>query len=351
MKKVVDFPGSIGTVRNFVSVLREISFDEVRDQAETIPRLLILAPTTAAARDLGLRLTGPAGELAITARELLNPPADLDRFDAIVVHDPALTGASRTIRDRLLTMGAAATVHVFDDRLVATDLALEQLRQAIVRAAPDRAPAFGRAFPVFRPAAARAVINETSLANAQFALISNIPAVIPVFGGIAAASADFIVLTKNQVMMMFKLGAMYGRDVHDQVEIIKELAPVVGAGFIWRSLARGAASFLPFAAGTLPKVGIAYAGTMAIGLAAEYYYRTELRPTREQLRVFKNHAVDVVRRIPLPVLQQKLGASTNVIEVKGTAQPGASQPPPVVYLPPPESTATDTDESTTGSAV
>ena len=334
MNKLFAPTGALGTVRNFVDVLREISFDEVRDQAESLPRLLVLAPTAAEARELGLRLTGPSGELAITARELDRALADLERFDAIVVHDPMHTGAARTLRDRQSSTGNTSIVHAFDDRTVATDLAVENLRRAIVRAAPDRAPAFGRAFPVFRATAARAVINETAVANAQFALISNIPAVIPIIGGIAAASADFIVLTKNQVMMMYKLGAIYGRDVHDQVAIIQELAPVVGAGFLWRSIARSAASFLPFAAGTMPKVAIAYAGTMAVGLAAEYYYRTDLRPSREQLAGFQRQAMDLLRRLPIPGLQRKDGASDGVIDVADTLKP-TTEPPAMRHLLPP----------------
>lgn len=325
MKKAVESSGSLGTVRNFVSVLREISFDEVRDQAQTIPRLLILAPTSGEARELGLRITGHAGEVAITARELGSLPNDLDRFEAIVVHDPLSTGVARSLQDRQVATLGSSVVQSYDDLRGSTDLALEHVRTNIVRAAPDRAPAFGRAFPAFRPAAARAVINESSIANAQFALISNIPAVLPIIGGIAAAGADFIVLTKNQVMMMYKLGAMYDRELTDQFAIIQELAPVVGAGFLWRSLARGAASFLPFAAGTIPKVAIAYAGTMAIGLAAEYYYRTNLRPSRAQLRAFQRQAMQLVRRLPRPMLPQRARPSDALTEV-----------PPIVYLPPPE---------------
>lgn len=331
-------------VRTFVSVLREISFDDVRADAETIPRLLVMAPTVAEARDLGLRLIGNNGDLAITARELSSPPPELERYDAIIVHDPAQLGVARTLRDRQIETGAAQTVHVFDDRLTSTDMALESLRSAIVRAVPDRAPAFGRAFPVFRPAASRAVINETSIANGQFALVSNIPALLPLFGGLASATADFIVLTKNQVMMIYKLGAIYGRDLSDQFKIIQELAPVVGAGFIWRSLARSAVTMLPFAAGTIPKVGIAYAGTMAVGLAADYYYRTDMRPTRAQLRAFQRQAVEIVKRIPLPVLQGRIKQQDDASGLDALDSGSASKPAQVLYLPTPDQRSARDDD-------
>ena len=105
-------------------------------------------------------------------------------------------------------------------------------------------------------------------------MVSNIPAILPVVGNIAAAGADFIVLTKNQVMMLYKLAAVYGRDLRDQRTILQDVLPVVGAGLIWRTAARQAATWLPFAAGTIPKLAIAYVGTMAVGRAAEFYYRT-----------------------------------------------------------------------------
>ncbi|MBA2519147.1 MAG: hypothetical protein H0V24_05740 [Chloroflexia bacterium] len=328
--------GSLFAIRNFVNVLKEISFDEVREQAETLPRLLVLAPTTAGARDLGLRLTGHTGELAITARELSAPPADLDRFDAVIVFDPAGTGVARSIRDRQMLASGVSAVQSYSDDRSDSEVALESLRHSIVRAALDRAPAFGRAFPVFRPAAARAVVNEASMANAQFALISNIPALIPIVGGLASAGADLIVLTKNQMMMMYKLGAMNGRDLHDQLAIIQELVPVVGAGFLWRSLARGASSMLPFAAGTIPKVGIAYAGTMAMGLAADYYYRTGLRPTRDQLKGFQRQATKIFRRLPLPLIRQRSTDDASVIETTGSVKTDQASQFPIRQLSPPD---------------
>ena len=315
-------PAALGNVRNFVNVLREISFEEVRDQAETMPQVLVLGASAAAARELGLALTGGAGELAITARDLATPPTDLDRFDAIVVSDPLQTGLARTLRDRQMAANGVSTVVSPEGPDPADPATLEALRVTIVRLNPDRAPAFGRAFPIFRPAAVKTVVNETAMANAQFALLSNIPALLPIVGGIAAASADFIVLTKNQLMMMYKLGAIYDRDLSDQFAIIQELVPVVGAGFVWRSVARGAASFLPFAAGTLPKVGVAFVGTMIVGHAADYYYRTALRPSRQQLQAFREQATELLRRIPVPVLRNlPRGQWEDAIEAEGRVKP------------------------------
>ena len=114
------------------------------------------------------------------------------------------------------------------------------MRADILKRNAERAPAFGRALPVFRAAAAKQVIDETAAANAQFSLVSNIPTILPVIGNIAAAGADFIVLTKNQVMMLYKLAAVFGRDLRDQRGILQDVLPVVGAGLVWRTVARQA---------------------------------------------------------------------------------------------------------------
>jgi uncharacterized protein (DUF697 family) len=292
--------GPVGTVRNFLSVLREVSFDELREQAELTPRVLVVGQDEEAARRLGEALVGGDGAGALTARSLDAGAGVAGRFDAVVVHDPGRTGAVERLRHAILAEGGPPPVFAFEGTGPEDAPALEALRRRITDRLPERAPAFGRAFKPFRAAAVRAVVDETSKANAQFALVSNIPAVVPIVGSFAAAGADFLVLTKNQLLLMFKIAAIHGRDLHDQMGILQELIPVVGAGLVWRTVAREAASFVPFAAGTLPKVAIAYAGTVSVGRAADYYYRTSRKPSRRQLEGYYRQAAEAVRKLPLP---------------------------------------------------
>src|SRR5262249_50706638 len=79
------------------------------------------------------------------------------------------------------------------------------------------------------------VIDETARANAKFALVSSLPGAIPIIGSLMAAGADMLILTKNQVVMVFKIAAIHDRDIHDQWQILREITPVVGAGFFWRT--------------------------------------------------------------------------------------------------------------------
>jgi uncharacterized protein (DUF697 family) len=289
---------AVSNVRNFIDVMKEISFDEVRDNAERMPRIAVVAATAEIAAEIGAALTGVTGSPAISTDLLDAKSIDLDRADVIVVHDPT-SGATFA---RLRGLAPKGGVGVFDlPSFEPHNLeSIDQLRTRIARQLPDLAPSLGRWFRPFRAAAAKAVIDESAKVNAQFALVSNIPSAIPIVGSFAAAGADFLFLTKNQLMLIYKLAAIHDRDLHDRGKIMREMVPVVGAGFGWRTLAREATSFIPLAAGTIPKVAIAYSGTMATGWAAEFYYRYGKKPTTAQWKAYLAGAMDAVKDIKLP---------------------------------------------------
>ena len=311
--------GALDSMRTMLGVLREVSLDEIRHQAETTPRLLFVAPTADDAGRLGLAVTGPEGQTATMVRTVDEPIGAVGRLDAAVIWDPERTGAGSRVAEALRFESPPVPIVRFEGSSPADQNAVDRLRADIVKRNPERAPAFGRALPAFRPAAAKQVIDETSAANAQFSLVSNIPTILPIVGNIAAAGADFIVLTKNQVMMLYKLAAVFGRDLRDQRGILQDVLPVVGAGLLWRTVAREAATMLPFAAGTIPKVAIAYVGTTAVGRAAEFYYRTGLKPTRSQMDQFARQATELLRQRDLPGVRR-------VLKKNGSVSGGAGVP-------------------------
>ncbi len=288
---------AVGSVRNFMNLVKEVNFDEIRDRAEQAPRILMVARTDAEAGEGTDSLfgEGTGGYVDVRAGERADQ-VDPSRYDTVIVWDPAGTGLFEQVRKQA---GHGRTSNLYHLGASGVD-AVTKLRMAIVMGNPDLAPAFGRWFVPFRAPAVHAIIDGTAKANAKFAFVSNVPSIVPLFGGLISASADLIVLTKNQIMMAYKLAAANGRDLSDQTGIVRELAPVVGAGFVWRSVAREATSFLPFMAGTIPKVGIAFAGTYSVGLAADYYYRFGKKPTRDQMRAFSQQAVKLAASIPLP---------------------------------------------------
>ena len=52
------------------------------------------------------------------------------------------------------------------------------------------------------------------------------------------------------------------------------------------------------AAGTIPKVVIAYAGTYSAGRAADFYYRFGKKPSAEQLSAFTKQASEIAKQLP-----------------------------------------------------
>lgn len=308
--------GPIGSLKNLMALVKEINFDEVRERAETPPRLLVVGTTQAAAEQAAARLFGDEGKRYVDAVVANGSLTDLGRYDAVVVVGAAGTGLVDRIRREYPTVGHPAPVLALagsDDRSV------DRCRAAIVSADPDLAPAIGRFLPACRKAAAKAIIDETSKANAQFSAVSNISSVVPVVGTLVAVGADMVILTKNQLMMVYKLAAVNGRDLHNQMHIFRELIPVVGAGFLWRTAAREATSLIPLAAGTIPKVAIAYVGTVTVGRAADFYYQTGQKSTKSQIEAFKQQALESLSNLPLP---------------KGTGKPDDASAPDARALPP-----------------
>src|SRR5690606_11526870 len=98
---------------------------------------------------------------------------------------------------------------------------------------------------------------------------------------------------------------------------------LVGAGFLWRTAAREAASFIPFAAGTIPKVGIAFVGTMTVGKAADYYYRFGKKPSKSQLDQFKEQASALLERLPFMKNEEKKDEQQTTVEAVSVSPNGS----------------------------
>lgn len=292
--------GAVGTVRSFMNVVKDIDFEEVRNNAEQVPSILVLASDTELVQEAANLLFGEDDRNGVVARAWMDAEQGFDpaRYDVVIVYDPNSTGLFDTVRMATANRRDTANIFFLSANLTVGANPVQDVRFEILEMLPEMAPAFGRFHPLWRKAAVNAIVDQTSRANAQFALISNIPAIIPVLGGLISASADLLVLTKNQVMMCYKIAAAHGEDLENQFAIVRELTPVVGAGFLWRTAAREAASFVPFAAGTIPKVVIAFAGTLTMGKAADFYYQYGSKPSRQQLDRIRIQALDLASKVP-----------------------------------------------------
>jgi uncharacterized protein (DUF697 family) len=176
----------------------------------------------------------------------------------------------------------------------------------VIEALTDRRIALARGFPLFRIAVARDLIEDTSRANASYALGSGLAEVIPALD-IPFNVADAVVLTKNQALMAYKLGLALGLSPRWQ-DHVAQLSGVVGAGFLWRQVARQLVGLVPVW-GIIPKVAVAYAGTYAVGEAILYWYRTGHKLTGSGMRQVyadalargRKAALGLVERAPNPL--------------------------------------------------
>lgn len=311
----------VPAVGDLISVVRELSFDELRDEAQQPPRLLLIGTDRALTEALRDTLAGGTGGSLIDASLADSLPSYLDSYDGIVLvnlspaerNRPAIRQLLQDVETagRTLTFQMPPAIGAGSDTLL-PETAVEELRGRIITRLSHRQLALGRYLPAFRKQVAASVINQTSRANAEFALLSNLPAMIPLVGNLMAVGADFLVLTKNQLMLIYKLAAIHGRDLGQPGRIYAEMLPVVGAGILWRTVARELSALIPFAAGTIPKVLIAYAGTAVAGQAANFYYVQGERPSREQIHQYYLRAAEIARTLPLP--GRGLGDRGKVIE-------------------------------------
>ncbi|MHB1414459.1 MAG: hypothetical protein ACYC1C_04335 [Chloroflexota bacterium] len=167
----------------------------------------------------------------------------------------------------------------------------------LVRTLPNKALAMARHLAPLRSDTAEEIIRQTTRVNAEFALLSNLPANIPVLGTLMGAGADLLVLTKNQAMMVLKLAAVYGRDLDDKWRLAAEIIPVIGAAFAWRTIARLVVGTLPTPIAALPKTAIAYAGTVVVGKMAKYYFEYGQKPSPAVTQQFAREAAKEWQRV------------------------------------------------------
>lgn len=344
--------GGTSNVGELFSIVRELSFDDLRDEAQTVPRLLLLGADGALLGALRDALeAGATGSFFDTAGfDAL--PQYLESYDAIVLVNatPADRNLPRVkqLLTNVETAGRTLTFQVppslsRDGRPDLSPEAVADLRRRLLTRLEHRQLALGRFLPSFRQDAAMGLINATSRANAEFALLSNIPSLIPVVGTLMAIGADTLVLTKNQLMLIYKLAAIHGRDLQQPWRIYSEMLPVVGAGIVWRTVARELTSLIPFAGGSIPKLIVAYAGTMVMGQAGHFYYQQGNRPSSEHMQGFYARAVERARSLGIlnrnddqKVIEGRFTEKQPVPEQPAPVEQRQAQPVPTAPAPTPE---------------
>jgi len=341
------FTAALGAILN---ILREVDVRAARAAAEA-PFLIVFAsrdvPMAAHLADLLYRGDRPdavpplraakgaplndAVQLAKASLVVILARADQRDDEAQRLHQALQTASVPCLMAYLQPDGARvvaeSTVHIpVPDQSANEAIALERLIRAVreLRAIDDLALA--RHLPAFRRPVIRDLIKETATANATYSLGAGLLQVNPVTG-LPVAVADTIVLTKNQLLMAYKITLAMGMP-SDVQHIMPQILGVIGGGLACRQAARGLVSLLP-ALGIAPKVAIAFAGTYAIGEAVYRWCRSGEQFTAARWRALYAQAL-MNGRAAVAALQRALRArfsrrparerSQPLLSVNGTAR-------------------------------
>jgi hypothetical protein len=176
----------------------------------------------------------------------------------------------------------------------------EDCLRRILRRREDLLLPLARQFYPFRKPAAHQVIRAVAKENALFCLATALPDVVPFLSWVPWAVGEFgsdaAFLTMNQIRMAFLLAALSDR-APGYREQRSEIGSIVAGAFGWRALARELVGKIPFGGGLIPKAGIAWAGTFAVGLSLERLYRLGYGFTRAERRAVYEEAYDHGREI------------------------------------------------------
>ena len=278
---------------------RLLDWRPIRQQAQ-MPLHVVLMGTSPALDRLAVLLEGgPVIRLPLDAPPS-TPPPDLVVLGLRANDDLArATSLARELDEQgtatLLLAPAAAEPSISGVPYVAVEMeapdADEQLETAFLEALPeDRRLAAGRRFPPLRPMLARQLVQEAAFANAQFALVTNLPSLLPGPGTAAGMAADMVVLTTNQVVLVYRLAAAWGQSLDNPRLLLAEITPVVGGAFLWRTAARTLTGLLPMYAAVAPRIAVAYIGTYVVGGLASAYYERGLRPSERHVAEIEEEA-------------------------------------------------------------
>ncbi|GIV98735.1 hypothetical protein [Roseiflexus sp.] len=301
---------------NLWSTVREIDVNAIRDEAEQPLSIVAVGHDTALAAIDALARRGPnrypptgvAPLTPLSLRDAARFPERMNAADILILavdsrvglterDAVALAQIDRLPRPALLVLlfgtrlapgsaplpSSAAAHTVIIPNIDHTDAALRFTNELLERLPATHHLAAARRLPGIRAVYTRRLIDSTAMTNATYALASSLPEQIPILG-IPFAVADILVLTKNQAIMVYRLALAYGAPP-DFRQRIAEVMPVVGGAFVWREIARTLVGLAPVW-GVVPKVGIAYAGTYATGVAAwRWYEKGELIPREELKRI------------------------------------------------------------------
>ncbi len=251
-----------------------------------------------ALRPVHIGLAAASHESLAQMEALLVPPhlSARRRLESLPLIHHLGSGASEHCDIEIYESSLLRPRHAFSLDLESPEDCLRQ----ILRQRDDLLLPLARQFYPFRKPAAHHVIRSIAKENALFCLATALPDVVPFLAWVPWAVGEFgsdaAFLTVNQIRMGFLLAALSDRTPGYR-EQRSEIASIIAGAFGWRALARELVGKIPFGGGLVPKAGIAWAGTFAVGLSLERLYRLGYGFTRQERRAVYEEAYDHGRQI------------------------------------------------------
>jgi hypothetical protein len=318
------------TMTNWLQIVREVNLKQIEREAESHFALLVAGDPTLTG-PLALALGGsdvPAGVHPWIVQQALPLPDDLTlarpalallvtaAIDPGPDHVEAVRRLKKAgVRTVTVVVGDAAAMpqHVWlprageDARVVVprqlntttVQAALAPVLVAVDGADAALALALARRLPALREAYVTGLIEDVARTNGGVALSTGLVELVPGFS-LPLTATDIVVLTKNQVLMAYRIALASGRPADTRV-LFGEVLGVIGAGLLFRQVARELVGLLPVV-GLVPKVAVAYAGTRLVGTVVRSWAIDGRRIERGELRQMSEAALEGGRALAVELV-------------------------------------------------
>jgi uncharacterized protein (DUF697 family) len=297
-------------------IVSDVDLDGIRRRSHERFEIWICADDEAdarVARDLLGGDTRPHPWLRVLDPASLAPPLVALPIAAVLVTrtldlSASMTGARNALRAQAVPVVAvmvgetgptASMPRTGEDARVAVtaldaSAAVPLASTLLARFDDDRRLALARQLPPLRVPLFQSLIQEVAQANASFALTTGLAESVPVLSA-PLALGDVVVLTKNQLLLGYRIVLAAGRDGEPRT-LLAEIVGVLGGGLLFRQIAREMVGLIPIA-GIPLKVAVAYSGTWAIGRAVALWVTEGRAVTADTLRTMTQEGLERGRAV------------------------------------------------------
>lgn len=288
-------------ILHFLNLLREFDLDAINEAAERRFTLLVAGQSDPDALSLAQALSGTAEIHPWIEVKTLPLEATLPSYTTaiLITSNHILESAEREARAQLqaatiplviVALGAPYAGAALPRRDEAARVRLPStadreafqtvLAPALLDANPGLELALARHLAGLRPVVAERLIEDTARANAGYAFTTGLAETVPLMN-VPLNVADVVILTKNQLLMTYKVALALGKQGHPRA-LMTEIIGVLGGGLFFRQIARQLVGLIP-GIGIPAKVAVAYAGTWVIGHAIYTWGTSDVALSAEEL--------------------------------------------------------------------